>query len=96
MERVLNHIDRWYNCNDADYFNKDDHEYFYNTPQELLEKSVEKLTSRFVSDFEITNTKIYPSGGISIKFSYKGYLGELSDIIDSNGYNLWVVDFINE
>jgi hypothetical protein len=93
MEAVIDYIVNSYRFKEADYFLYDDNE---NDIHKLLNETVEKLTVSITTDFKIIETNIYDDNStISIKFSYKDYLGELYNTRNSRGYDYWCVDFID-
>jgi len=97
MEEVIEYIEKNYQLNGYEYILQDRDDYDYDTDEILIEKTVEKLKDRFKEDIEITETTTYDSRtSVSIKFSYKEYLGELNATYDSRGYDYWLISFTDE
>ena len=92
MDSVIDYIKNKFHLKECEYFDQDHND--DNEPEFLLKKAVEKLTTNFSTDFEITETAIYDSRtSISIKFVYKTFVGELNSTYCSRGYDYWRVDF---
>lgn len=94
MEEVINYIVNNYQLNSCEYIEQDEND--YENPEILLNEAVEILKSNFNDNIEITATNIYDNRtSVSIKFSYKGILGELSSYCCEHGNDYWRIDFIN-
>jgi len=99
METVVDYIVKSYHFKEADYFlfdydddnDIDNDNYIHG----LLDKTVKFLTTSIETDFNIIEASINNNNMISIKFSYKDYLGELYNTCNSRGYEYWCVSFID-
>ena len=95
METVVDYIVKSYHFKEADYFlfdNDDDNDIDIHI---LLDKTVNFLKTSIETDFKIIEASINDNYIISIKFSYKDYLGELYNTRNSRGYEYWCVSFID-
>jgi hypothetical protein len=96
METVVDYIVKSYHFKEADYFLFDYDDENVNDIHILLDKTVKFLTTSIETDFNIIEASINNNNNmISIKFSYKGYLGELYNTCNSRGYEYWCVSFID-
>jgi hypothetical protein len=94
MENVIEYIEKNYQLSGCEYFLQEDDD--YETSEILLDETVKKLKAHFKEAVEITETNTYDSRtSVSIKFSYKENLGELTATYDSRGYDYWCIDFTN-